>query len=110
MLSLPGLYVSFSFHLLVERQRKSLMRQINGVYTQAFNRRHSRGGHVLQGCFKAIVVDWELPAGVLPLCRTQCGAGQDRAVQQLLSCPMVLQFLGKPYVMLCRLTGLSVQR
>ncbi len=33
------------------------MRQLNGVYTHAFNRRHGRIGHVLEGRFKAIVVD-----------------------------------------------------
>lgn len=43
------------------------MRQLNGVYTQAFNRRHGRGGHVLQGRFKAIVVDRD--SYLLELCR-----------------------------------------
>ena len=33
------------------------MRQLNGVYTQRFNRRHERCGHVLQGRFGAQVVD-----------------------------------------------------
>jgi hypothetical protein len=33
------------------------MRHVNGVYTQTFNRRHSLVGHVLQGRFKAILVD-----------------------------------------------------
>ena len=37
------------------------------VYTQAFNRRHQRVGHVLQGRFKAIVVDRE--SYLLELCR-----------------------------------------
>jgi hypothetical protein len=35
------------------------MRHLNGVYTQAFNRRHMRTGHVLQGRFKAILVEKE---------------------------------------------------
>jgi putative transposase len=35
----------------------ALMRQINGVYTQAVNRRHATSGHVFQGRFKAILVD-----------------------------------------------------
>ena len=35
------------------------MREVNGVYTQAFNRRHGRSGHVLQGRFKAPLVDKE---------------------------------------------------
>ncbi|MGQ0591576.1 MAG: addiction module toxin RelE, partial [Gammaproteobacteria bacterium] len=33
------------------------MRRLNGVYTQAFNRRHGLVGHVLQGRYQAIVVD-----------------------------------------------------
>ena len=37
------------------------------MYSQAFNRRHGRVGHVLQGRFKAIVVDRE--AYLLELCR-----------------------------------------
>jgi REP element-mobilizing transposase RayT len=40
------------FHLLVETIKATLsrgMREVNGVYTQAFNRRHGRVGHVLQG-------------------------------------------------------------
>jgi len=36
------------------------MRQINGVYTQRFNRRHHRGGHVFQGRFMAIMVEREV--------------------------------------------------
>jgi putative transposase len=32
------------------------MRQLNGVYTQRFNRRHRRVGHVFQGRYKAIIV------------------------------------------------------
>jgi len=33
------------------------MRQLNGIYTQRFNRHHRRVGHVFQGRFKAIIVD-----------------------------------------------------
>ncbi len=32
------------------------MRQLNGVYTQRFNRQHKRVGHVFQGRYKAIIV------------------------------------------------------
>ena len=32
------------------------MRQLNGVYTQRFNRNHNRVGHVFQGRYKAILV------------------------------------------------------
>lgn len=38
-------------------EREQLMRHVNGVYTQAFNRRHAKLGHLLQGRFKAILVD-----------------------------------------------------
>ena len=44
-----------------------LMRQINGVYTQAFNRRHAKVGHVFQGRFKAVLVDRD--AYLLEVCR-----------------------------------------
>lgn len=58
------------FHLMVETRDANLsraIRHLNGVYTQAFNRRHGRIGHVLQGRFKAIVVDRE--SYLLELCR-----------------------------------------
>jgi len=48
------------YHLLIETLQPTLsrgMREVNGVYTQAFNRRHDRVGHVLQGRYKAILVD-----------------------------------------------------
>jgi REP element-mobilizing transposase RayT len=48
------------YHLLVETPEPNLsrgMRHLNGVYTQRFNRRHHRVGHVFQGRFKAIVVE-----------------------------------------------------
>ncbi|WP_343731959.1 hypothetical protein [Duganella sp.] len=35
------------------------MRQLNGVYSQYFNRRHALVGHVFQGRYKAILVDKE---------------------------------------------------
>lgn len=44
-----------------------LMRHVNGVYTQAFNRRHGKVGHLFQGRFKAILVDRE--AYLLEVCR-----------------------------------------
>lgn len=49
-------------HLLVETPEPTLsrgMRQLNGLYTQAFNRRHRRVGHLLQGRFKGILVERE---------------------------------------------------
>lgn len=48
------------YHLLVETPDANLgrgMRQLNGVYTQRFNRRHERVGHVFQGRYKAILVE-----------------------------------------------------
>jgi REP element-mobilizing transposase RayT len=50
------------YHLLLETPEPNLsrgMRHLNGVYTQGFNRRHMRVGHVLQGRFKSIVVEKE---------------------------------------------------
>lgn len=58
------------YHLLVETPDGNLsrgMRQLNGVYTQRFNRRHGQTGHVFQGRFKAIVV--ERDGYLLELCR-----------------------------------------
>lgn len=58
------------FHLLLETPEPNLvrgMRRLNGVYTQAFNRRHGRVGHVLQGRYKSILVDKD--SYLLELCR-----------------------------------------
>ena len=52
--------MSNHYHLLIETSEGNLsagMRQLNGVYTQAHNRRHQRVGHVFQGRYKAILVD-----------------------------------------------------
>jgi putative transposase len=48
------------YHLLVETPNGNMakgMRQLNGVYTQAFNRTHGRVGHVFQGRYKSILVE-----------------------------------------------------
>jgi len=48
------------YHLLIETPEANLskgIRQLNGVYTQRFNRRHKRTGHVFEGRYKAILVD-----------------------------------------------------
>jgi REP element-mobilizing transposase RayT len=58
------------YHLLFETPKPNLsqgMRQLNGLYTQAYNRRHHRVGHLLQGRFKAVLVEKE--AHLLELCR-----------------------------------------
>ncbi|KAB8044573.1 transposase [Janthinobacterium aquaticum] len=47
------------YHLLLETVEGNLsqgMRQLNGIYTQRFNQRHQLVGHLLQGRFKAILV------------------------------------------------------
>ena len=58
------------FHLVLHTRAANLsrlMRHLNGVYTQAFNRRHSLVGHLFQGRFKAILVDRD--SYLLALCR-----------------------------------------
>ncbi len=58
------------YHLLIETPDPNLsmgMRQLNGVYTQGFNRIHNRVGHVFQGRYKAILV--EKDEHLLELCR-----------------------------------------
>ena len=58
------------YHLLIETLDPNLslgMRQLNGVYTQAFNVAHQRVGHVFQGRYKAIIV--EKDSHLLELCR-----------------------------------------
>ena len=52
--------MSNHYHLLIETPEANLaqgMRQLNGVYTQRFNRAHGRMGHVFQGRYKAILVE-----------------------------------------------------
>ena len=50
------------YHLMVETPLANLgrgMRHLGGVYTQRFNRRHKRAGHVFQGRYTAILVEKE---------------------------------------------------
>lgn len=50
------------YHLFVETTEGNLsqgMRQLNGVYTQRFNKFHNRVGHLYQGRYKAILVQKE---------------------------------------------------
>ena len=54
--------MSNHYHLLIETPEANLsqgMRQLNGVYTQRFNRSNKRVGHVFQGRYKAILVQKE---------------------------------------------------
>ena len=58
------------YHLVIETPEGNLsrgMRQLNGVYTMYFNRRHRTVGHVFQGRFKAILVERE--SYLLEVCR-----------------------------------------
>lgn len=50
------------YHLVVETPRGGLARAVhylNGVYAQAFNRRHDRVGHLFQSRYKAVLVQRE---------------------------------------------------
>ena len=50
------------YHLVVETPDGNLskgMRQLNGVYTQYFNRKHHRVGHIFQGRYKSILIEKE---------------------------------------------------
>jgi REP element-mobilizing transposase RayT/AraC-like DNA-binding protein len=50
------------YHLIVETVEGNLaqgMRQLNGLYSQYFNRRHDVVGHLFQGRYKAILVQKE---------------------------------------------------
>jgi len=52
--------MSNHYHLVIETVEGNLsrgMRQLNGVYTQNFNRRHGRVGHLYQGRYQAILVE-----------------------------------------------------
>jgi putative transposase len=75
------------YHLLVETPEANLsvgMQLLNGWYSQAFNKRHSRKGHLFEDRYKAIVVEKE--AYLLELCRyvvlNPVRAGIVRAVRE----------------------------
>ncbi len=54
--------MSNHYHLLAETVDGNLsrgMRQLNGLYTQQFNRRYHESGHLFQGRYKAILVQKE---------------------------------------------------
>jgi len=58
------------YHIMVETPEANLsigMRQLNGVYTQRYNRRHHKTGHLFEGRFKAILVQKD--SYLLELCR-----------------------------------------
>jgi hypothetical protein len=48
------------YHLLIETLEPNLslgMRHVNGYYTQVFNKRHKKVGHLFQGRYKSILVE-----------------------------------------------------
>jgi putative transposase len=48
------------YHLVLQPSEPNIsggLRQLNGVYGQAFNRRHGRVGHVFSGRFKSLLID-----------------------------------------------------
>lgn len=58
------------YHFVLRTQRanlSALMKQINGSYAQAYNRRHEMVGHLLQGRFHAVLVDRD--SYLLEVCR-----------------------------------------
>lgn len=68
------------YHLLAQTLEPNLaagMRQLNGVYAQAFNRRHDRVGHLLQGRYGArlIQTDDHLLTAVRYIVRNPVRAG-----------------------------------
>ena len=62
--------MSNHYHIMIETPEGNLvlgMRRLNGAYSQEFNRRHGRVGHLFQGRYKSIIVDRE--SYLLELCR-----------------------------------------
>jgi putative transposase len=58
------------YHLIIETPEGNLSkgaRQLNGVYTQKYNRRHHKVGHIFQGRYKAILIEKE--SHLLEVCR-----------------------------------------
>ena len=58
------------YHIIIETPDGNLskgMRQLNGLYTQSFNRKRRRVGHVFQGRYKAILIEKE--SHLLEVCR-----------------------------------------
>ncbi len=58
------------YHLIIETPEGNLskgMRQLNGIYTQKYDWKYKKPGHVFQGRYKAVIVDNE--SYLLELCR-----------------------------------------
>jgi len=58
------------YHLIIETPEGKLsqgMRQLNGIYTQKYNKKYKKTGHIFQGRYKAIIIDKD--SYLLELCR-----------------------------------------
>jgi len=58
------------YNFAIETPKANLsiaMRQLNGIYTQKYNRKHKTKGHIFQGRFKAVLV--EKDSFLLDICR-----------------------------------------
>ena len=66
----PQCFIGNHYHFVLQTRQPNLsllMRHINGVYTQRFNQRHRKVGHLFQGRFKAVPVDCD--SYLLEVCR-----------------------------------------
>ncbi len=51
--------MSYKYMVVIETPKPTLskgMRQLNGIYTQNFNRRHGRDGHVFRGRYESVLI------------------------------------------------------
>jgi putative transposase len=72
------------YHFVLQTHQANLsllMRHLNGVSTQAFNRRHGKVGHLFQGRFKAILADRKL--GVRLQIQTPVGTSRTPALPKV---------------------------
>ena len=100
------------YHLLIETPEAGLsrgMQLLNGVYTQWFNRRHQRVGHLFQGRFKAVLVEKE--SHLLELARyvvlNPVRAGMVRSVRDCPGAATAPPPVTKRFPRVSRLTGSS---
>ena len=68
--ALAWCFMGNHYHFVLQTRQPNLsllMRHVNGVYTQRFNQRHRKVGHLFQGRFKAVLVDRD--SYLLEVCR-----------------------------------------
>ena len=68
--ALAWCFMGNHYHFVLQTRLPNLsllMRHINGIYTQRFNQRHRKVGHLFQGRFKAVLVDRD--SYLLEVCR-----------------------------------------